>query len=44
VAPRQKALLLATPDFWKEDTTAWVMEVVVRTARGETYKNQYSWK
>jgi len=44
VAPRQKGLLLATPDVWKEDTTAWAMEVVVRTARGETYKNQLSWK
>ena len=44
VAPQQKALLLATPDFWKEDTSAWAMEVVVRTARGETYKNQLSWK
>jgi hypothetical protein len=44
VAPRQKALLLATPDVWKEDTTAWAMEVMVRTARGETYKNRLSWK
>jgi hypothetical protein len=44
VAPRQKALLLATPDVWKEDTTAWAMEVIVRTARGETYKNYLSWK
>jgi serine/threonine protein kinase len=44
VAPRQKALLLATPDFWKDDTSAWAMEVVVRTARGETYKNQLSWR
>jgi tRNA A-37 threonylcarbamoyl transferase component Bud32/tetratricopeptide (TPR) repeat protein len=45
VAPRQKALLLATPtDMWKEDTAAWQMEVTVSTARGETYKNTLSWK
>jgi tetratricopeptide (TPR) repeat protein len=45
VAPRQKALLLATPsDIWKEDTTSWQMEVTVSTARGETYKNTLSWK
>jgi serine/threonine protein kinase len=44
VAPRQKALLLATPDFWKEDTTAWAMEILVHTSLGETYKNQLSWK
>jgi tetratricopeptide (TPR) repeat protein len=45
VAPRQKALLLATPsDIWKEDTASWQMEVTVNTARGETYKNTLSWK
>jgi hypothetical protein len=44
VAPRQGALLLTIPDFWKEDTTSWSMEVVVRTDRGETYKNQVTWK
>jgi serine/threonine-protein kinase len=44
VAPQQKALLREIPDFWKEDTTSWSMEVVVRTARGETYKNQVTWK
>jgi serine/threonine-protein kinase len=44
VAPQQKATLLALPDVWKEDTTAWSMEVVVRTARGESYKNKVEWK
>jgi serine/threonine-protein kinase len=44
VAPRQRTLLREFPDFWKEDTTSWSMEVMVRTARGETYKNQVSWK
>jgi hypothetical protein len=44
VAPRDTAQLLLLPDFWKEDTTSWSMEVVVRTTRGETYKNEVSWK
>jgi len=44
VAPRDSAQLLMLPDFWKEDTTSWSMEVVVRTARGETYKNAVTWK
>jgi len=44
VAPQQRALLRELPDLWKEDTTSWSMEVVVRTIRGETYRNQVSWK
>jgi len=44
VAPQQKALLREVPDFWREDTDSWSMEVVVRTARGETYTNQVTWK
>jgi hypothetical protein len=44
VAPRQKALLLSLPDNWQEDTQTWSMEVIVRTTRNETYKNQVTWK
>jgi tetratricopeptide (TPR) repeat protein len=44
VAPQQRALLLNTRDIWREDTTSWSMEVTVRTVRGETYKNQVTWK
>jgi tetratricopeptide (TPR) repeat protein len=44
VAPKQKALLLSLPDLWKEDITSWTMEIVVHTTRGETYKNQVTWK
>jgi serine/threonine protein kinase len=44
VAPQQRALLRELPDLWKEDTSSWSMEVVVRTTRGETYRNQVSWK
>jgi serine/threonine-protein kinase len=44
VAPRQRAMLIALPDFWKEDTSSWSMEVLVRTVRGESYKNRVDWK
>jgi serine/threonine-protein kinase len=44
VAPRQKALLREVSGIWKEDTTAWNMEVLVRTARGEAYQNRLTWQ
>ena len=44
VAPQQKAMLREVSDLWKEDTTSWRMEITVRTARGETYKNDVTWK
>jgi tetratricopeptide (TPR) repeat protein len=44
VAPRQKAMLLSQSDLWKEDFTSWAMEVSVRTARGELYRNQVTWR
>jgi hypothetical protein len=44
VAPRQKAMLLSQSDLWKEDFTSWSMEVSVRTARGELYRNQVTWR
>jgi hypothetical protein len=44
VGPGQKALLMDTTETWKEDTSGWSMEVTVRTARGERYTNQVTWK
>ncbi|MFI5184392.1 MAG: serine/threonine protein kinase [Vicinamibacteria bacterium] len=44
VAPQQKAMLREFPDSWQEETTSWTMEVVVKTVRGETYKNQVTWR
>ena len=44
VAPQDRVLLREMPDLWKEDTTSWQMEVTVRTARGETYRNDLTWK
>ena len=44
IAPRQKAVLLSQDGIWREDVTSWSMEVAVRTARGETYRNQATWR
>jgi hypothetical protein len=44
VAPRQTGQLLVLPDYWKDDTSSWTMEVTVQTSRGETYKNEVNWK
>jgi tetratricopeptide (TPR) repeat protein len=45
VAPGQRANLISLAgNVWKEDTQSWAMEVVVRTSRGETYKNQVTWR
>jgi predicted Ser/Thr protein kinase len=41
VAPRQTGLLMSlTGEIWPDGVRAWSMEVVVRTSRGETYRNQ----
>jgi serine/threonine-protein kinase len=45
VAPGQRAPVYQMPEqVWKEGTSSWTMEVALRTAKGETYKNALSWK
>ncbi|HET7293827.1 MAG TPA: serine/threonine-protein kinase [Vicinamibacteria bacterium] len=45
VAPGQRANLISLAgNVWKEDTQSWAMEVVVKTSRGEIYKNQVTWR
>ncbi len=46
VAPGQRAPVFQTPgeQIWKEGTQSWTMEIVLRTAKGETYRNALSWK
>ena len=45
VAPKQKATLFTVAgEIWKEDTSSWQMEAAVTTLRGETYRNNVSWK
>jgi hypothetical protein len=46
VAPGQRAPVLQTPgdQVWREGTQSWLMEIVLRTRKGETYRNTLSWK
>ena len=46
VAPGQRAPVYQTPgdQVWKEGTQSWTMEIVLRTTKGETYRNTLSWK
>ncbi len=44
VAPEQRALLLSLSDFLAANTETWSLEVLARTAGGETYRNQVTWK
>jgi hypothetical protein len=45
VAPGQRALVFQMPDqVWKEGTLSWTMEIVLRTTKGETYRNALAWK
>jgi serine/threonine protein kinase/tetratricopeptide (TPR) repeat protein len=45
VAPQQRAQVYRTrPTMWKSDTASWSMEIVVYTAKRETYRNTLTWK
>ncbi len=46
VAPGQRAPVFQTPpdQVWREDTLSWTMEIGLRTAKGETYRNTLAWK
>ena len=46
VAPGQRALVYQTPaeTLWREGTQSWTMEIVLKTTKGETYRNVLSWK
>ncbi len=45
VAPGQRAPVFQAPEqVWKEGTQSWSMEIVLKTTKGETYRNTLSWK
>jgi hypothetical protein len=45
VAPGQRAPVFQTPaQVWKDGTQSWTMEIVLRTTKGETYRNTLAWK
>ena len=45
-APGARSLVYQTPgdQLWRDGTTAWTMELTLRTAKGETYRNTLAWK
>ncbi len=43
IAPGQQATILSVSDSLREDLASWSLEVVVTTARGETYRNRIVW-
>ncbi len=45
VAPGQRGLVYQMPSqVWRDSTQSWVMEVLLTTQRGETYRNTLTWK
>ena len=44
VAPQANVLLEEFPGVWSEGTTSWSMEVVIASNRGDTFRNQLTWK
>jgi serine/threonine protein kinase len=44
VPPRGRATILQQTAQWKEDTTSWSMEVVVKARTGEIYSNTATWR
>jgi hypothetical protein len=44
VPPELSALVAEIPSVWKADVKAWTMEVAVRSAHGDLYKNAVSWR
>jgi hypothetical protein len=44
VNPQATVVLEELPGVWGESTTSWSMEVVVTSNRGDTFRNQLSWR
>ena len=43
VAPGQGAPVLSLSDRLRPDLESWSIEIVLRTSRGETYRNRLDW-
>lgn len=44
VAPRERSLILELPGVWRKDVTAWSIEVLVTSSRGDVYRNAVTWR
>jgi serine/threonine protein kinase/tetratricopeptide (TPR) repeat protein len=46
VAPGDRALVFQTPgtEVWKDGTSSWTMEIVIRTRAGDSYSSTLAWR
>ena len=44
VPPHQRIVVFSSSDYWKTETTSWSMAVLVRSVKGEIFKNELLWK
>jgi hypothetical protein len=44
VGTQQRVLLQEVPGVWPESVNSWALEVVVTSNRGDTFKNQLTWR
>ncbi len=44
VAPQQRAQLAEVNGSWKDGTTTWSTELLVTANKGDSLKNQISWR
>jgi predicted Ser/Thr protein kinase len=44
VPPHQRMLVFSSSDHWKTETTSWSMAVLVRSVKGEIFRNELVWK
>jgi IPT/TIG domain-containing protein len=44
IAPKARILLQESQGVWKEGTTSWFLDVLVSSAKGDSYRNQLAWK
>jgi hypothetical protein len=42
--PRQRTLVVSATSQWRTEIDSWSLAVVVRTATGESYRNELAWK
>jgi hypothetical protein len=46
VAPGDRALVFQTPgtEVWKDGTSSWTMEIVLKTRTGDSYSSALAWR
>lgn len=44
LVPKARILIHETQDVWKDDTTSWILDVQVSSAKGDSYRNLAVWR